>query len=104
VRLITLPEYDVCATLFYDNRMLFRTYNSGQDGLSIDYRSVYGILAAPPCTKFSKAAWNIKKPDRDFKEGMKCVRACFDVIALHQVYIKPVIRRGSSTPPFSPLA
>ncbi len=60
VRVITLPEYDVL------------TYQPPEN--------VYGILAAPPCTKFSKAAWNIKKADRDFAEGMKTVRACMDII------------------------
>lgn len=60
VRVITLPEYDV------------RTYEPPEN--------VYGILSAPPCTKFSKAAWNIKKTERDFKEGMEVVRACLDII------------------------
>ena len=60
VRNITLPDYDV------------RTY--------IPPKNVYGILAAPPCTKFSKACWNIKKKDRDFKSGMVEVRACLNII------------------------
>jgi len=60
VRLITLPDYDV------------RTYTPPPN--------VYGILAAPPCTKFSKAAWKIKKEDRDFIAGMECVRACMNII------------------------
>lgn len=38
-----------------------------------------GILAAPPCTMFSFARTNAKKP-RDLDEGMKCVRACLDII------------------------
>jgi hypothetical protein len=60
VRNITLPEYDV------------RTYEPPEN--------VYGILAAPPCTVFSKAAWNIKRADRNFKEGMEIVRACMNII------------------------
>jgi hypothetical protein len=60
VRLVTLPELDV------------RTYSPPEN--------VYGILAAPPCTKFSKAAWQIKKKDRDFKTGMETVRACLEII------------------------
>jgi len=60
VRLINLPDYDV------------RTY--------IPPDNVYGILAAPPCTKFSKATWYIKKKDRDFKLGMLVVRACLNII------------------------
>jgi len=60
VRLITLPDNDV------------RTY--------IPPDNVYGVLAAPPCTKFSKATWYIKKKDRDFKRGMLEVRACLNII------------------------
>jgi len=64
VRLITLPDNDV------------RTY--------IPPDNVYGVLAAPPCTEFSKACWNIKKKDRDFKGGMVEVRACLNIIWLIQ--------------------
>lgn len=59
VRVITLPEYDVC-----------------------DYKppqNVYGILAAPPCTMFSLARTRAKIP-RDFNEGMKTVEACLRII------------------------
>jgi len=59
VRLITLPENDVCDYVPPEN--------------------VYGILAAPPCTMFSFARTNAKKP-RDLQEGMKCVRACLNII------------------------
>lgn len=60
VRLITLPNYDV------------RTY--------IPPNNVYGILAAPPCTVFSLAAWKIPIPEKDFGSGMEIVRACYDII------------------------
>ena len=59
VRIITLPDNDVLTFEPPDN--------------------VYGILAAPPCTMFSFARTNAKKP-RDLKEGMECVRACLDII------------------------
>lgn len=59
VRNITLPTYDV------------RTYQPPEN--------VYGILAAPPCTMFSYARTNAKKP-RDLKEGMECARACLNII------------------------
>lgn len=57
VRLITLPDYDVC------------TYPPPE--------GVYGILAAPPCTEFSLA-----KADnpRDFDGAMKIVDACLQII------------------------
>jgi len=60
VRIITLPEYDV------------RSYEPPDN--------VYGILAAPPCTVFSRAAWKIPKEKKDFKSGMEIVQACLDII------------------------
>lgn len=39
----------------------------------------YGILAAPPCTMFSFARTNAKKP-RDLYEGMSTVKACLEII------------------------
>ncbi len=60
VRVITLPEHDV--------RMYAPPAN------------VYGVLAAPPCTTFSKAAWQVKKVDRRFNEGMETVRAVLNII------------------------
>ena len=59
VRLITFPDNDV------------RNY--------VPPENVYGVLAAPPCTMFSFARTNAKKP-RDLKEGMECVRACLNII------------------------
>lgn len=41
--------------------------------------NVYGIIANPPCTMFSIARTNAKKP-RDFKQGMECVEACLRII------------------------
>lgn len=77
VRVITLPKYDITDCVFVDDYLHF---NSTKGTMVIDAKKVYGVLAAPPCTKFSKAVWNIKKKDRDFKEGMKCVRACMNII------------------------
>lgn len=62
VRLITLP----------DNNVL----NFDINWINVE---VYGILAAPPCTMFSYARTRAKTP-RDLKEGMKCVRACLNII------------------------
>lgn len=64
VRPITLPEHDI------------RDEKLQQELIAL---KPYGILAAPPCTMFSFARTNAKKP-RDLKEGMECVRACLDVI------------------------
>ena len=79
VRIITLPEYDVCTTVLRDKDMLFRPHLDTQDGLAISYNDVYGILAAPPCTMFSFTRTKAIKP-RDLKQAMECVRACLEVI------------------------
>lgn len=63
---ITLPDHDVC-----------NWRNDAEITNYIDH--AYGILAAPPCTMFSFARTKAKKP-RDLYEGMKCVRACLDII------------------------
>lgn len=59
VRLVTTPDNDV------------RTYQPPNN--------VYGILAAPPCTMFSRARTTAKTP-RDFKQGMETVNACLRII------------------------
>lgn len=61
---VTLPEYDVRKWFQYT---------------LVNIESVYGILAAPPCTQFSLARTTAKTP-RDFKGGMEVVRACMDII------------------------
>jgi len=59
VRLITLPDNDI---FFYEPP-----------------ENVYGILAAPPCTMFSRARSRAKTP-RDFKTGFSAVHACLKII------------------------
>lgn len=48
-----------------------RTYTPPED--------VYGIIANPPCTNFSFARTNAKKP-RDLRAGMELVQACLRII------------------------
>lgn len=62
VRLVTLPEQDVC------------TYEPPDD--------VWGILAAPPCTEFavSGARWWAKKPTSKLQEAIKITEACIGII------------------------
>jgi len=59
VRLVTLPEKDVF------------TYKPPAN--------VYGILAAPPCTEFSKAKGS---HPRDFENAMRIVKACLNIVWL----------------------
>lgn len=62
VRVITLPDYDVCLYSPPDN--------------------VYGILAAPPCTEFSRAKHfhGKGKYNHDFRAGLEVVSACMRII------------------------
>ena len=68
VRVITLPAHDI---------RLFQTPTI----------SIYGVLAAPPCTMFSYARTKAKKP-RDLWEGMEIVQACLRII--WELQYKPV--------------
>ena len=64
VRLVTLPEYDVC------------TYDPPDH--------VHGVIAAPPCTHFSIACnrlWDEKDRDGRTIEGLKVLIACLKIIA-----------------------
>src|SRR3990167_58784 len=76
VRVITLPEYDVLDHIVSHKVIEFPGEGIGNIEVGLD--EVYGILAAPPCTMFSFARTNAKKP-RDLKEGMECVRACLNI-------------------------
>jgi hypothetical protein len=58
---ITLPKYDV------------RNFHLKPTD------KIYGILAAPPCTMFSRARTTAKTP-RDFEGAMEIVRACLEII------------------------
>lgn len=76
VRNITLPDYDVEKVEFNILSLIFwgKKHKS-----QIFYENIYGILAAPPCTMFSFARTNAKKP-RDLKQGIRTVEACLKII------------------------
>lgn len=75
---VTLPDYDILKTEIKGEYIIFQGGN--KEPLKVKISDIYGILAAPPCTKFSKARWRVKKKDRDFKSGMIEVRACLNII------------------------
>ncbi len=86
---ITLPKYNVQDCILYGNRFLIFWRQPIKNKFHDDYRKediqipvekIYGILAAPPCTEFSLAAWDKKKTDRDFKKAFGIVQACLDII------------------------
>jgi site-specific DNA-cytosine methylase len=65
VRVITLPMFDVTDPYIIEQCIRLKPY---------------GILAAPPCTIFSKANWRKSKEQRNYTEGMKTVISCLNII------------------------
>ena len=88
VRVITLPKYDI------------RNYKVPRLG------TIYGVLAAPPCTMFSLARTTAKTP-RNFKEAMQIVKACLEIIWHVQPHFwvmenpKGLLRKFLGKPAFS---
>jgi hypothetical protein len=81
VRIITLPEYDVTKVYFQDTYMVFVDQKdiAAYKNIVIEYSKIYGILAAPPCTQFSRAR-TTANTKRNLEEGMLAVRACMEII------------------------
>jgi len=77
VRVLTLPDFDV--ENWFEDRDFVQLLESN---------TVYGILAAPPCTMFSIAR-NDKTAleQRDLRKGVKTVQACLDII--HECLYNP---------------
>jgi hypothetical protein len=84
---ITLPRYNILATKFDDDIIVFRKDTNDNYRTKIKVKDVYGILAAPPCTMFSDARTNAKTP-RDLEGGMKLVHKCLEVIWYCQYWTK----------------
>lgn len=78
VRVVTLPDFDITKTAFTGKHFIFSKDGTKMD-MFVNLKDIHGILAAPPCTMFSFARTNAKKP-RDIKEGMVLVRQCFEII------------------------
>lgn len=76
---ITLPKWDVKKITFYDEYIVFQDPNIKRHQLLLEKDEIYGILATPPCTMFSFARTNAKKP-RDLRGGMDIVIACLKII------------------------
>lgn len=84
VHVITYPKFDVrkWSLIPYPegNRLVFlNPENNSQILLEIPLENIYGVLAAPPCTMFSRARTTAKTP-RDFEGAMSVVRACLEIV------------------------
>jgi hypothetical protein len=75
---ITLPDYSVRGNYVSKsaNNVIFVSQTDKPDILC-RISDIYGILAAPPCTEFSKAK---SGHTRDFESGMKAVKACLEIV------------------------
>jgi site-specific DNA-cytosine methylase len=91
VYVITLPDYDVtkCEICCVSGVWLLRFIHSTDPAktLIIKIADIYGILAAPPCTEFSKAKGGAP---RDFVGAMVVVSACLQIIWNCRMHGKPV--------------
>jgi hypothetical protein len=89
VRVITLPDFNVTDVDFEDDEVFCFNSQSESDHVHIHYgfyyRVIHGILAAPPCTEFSRAKTTAP---RDFAKGMETIRACMEIIWHCQTYGK----------------
>ena len=74
---ITLPFYDILKTEIKGGYIIFQ--GGTKESLAVWIYDVYGILAAPVCTMFSLARTRAKTP-RDFRQGMKLVIGCLNII------------------------
>lgn len=89
VFLITLPKYDVLPNYWAinDGHIFFypESFWPDHSGIyeAIPIKDIYGILAAPPCTEFSRAKTTVP---RDFEKGMETVRAVLEIIWQCQIH------------------
>lgn len=87
VHVITLPEYSIADHWIIGGGLLrFRKQVWKKDGgeyLDLPIKSIYGILAAPPCTMFSIA--RTTGSPRDFVGAMATVNNCLDIIQSVQI-------------------
>jgi hypothetical protein len=74
---VTLPFYDLLKTEIEGDYIIFQ--GGSKKPLKVRISDIYGILAAPVCTMFSLARTRAKTP-RDFREGMKLVISCLNII------------------------
>lgn len=79
VRLITLPDYDVTQTVV-DTVIPAIVFHGSAETMRVPAGEIHGILAAPPCTMFSRARSNSKAKPRDLATAMVVVQACMEII------------------------
>jgi len=96
VHVLTLPQYDVTNVYMgpsnlpsFDGAQIiaFRGTDPEIGDLAFRADQIHGILAAPPCTEFSRAKTTAP---RDYAKGMETVRACLEIIWHCQIHGKLV--------------
>lgn len=79
VRVITMPRFDVKKCSFNRVRSEITFFSTIGNHMTIYVPDVYGILAAPPCTQFSRARTVARTP-RDLDGAMEIVQACLGIV------------------------
>lgn len=82
VKRITLPHYDVRHVTITKTHIVFHSIGPLLlEDIKVKLTAVHGILAAPPCTEFSRMR-NYKEMGLypKWAEGLVAVRACEDII------------------------
>lgn len=74
---LTLPRCDITKTTFRNDGYIEFRRPDGVLEVAVNSSIVHGILAAPPCTEFSKAK---STAPRDFEKGMETIEACMKII------------------------
>lgn len=77
VIVVTLPHHDIRHAVLNPRGICFPSRTA--DSIVVQKQDVYGILAAPPCTMFSRARTTAKTP-RDFVGAMQIVSACLEIV------------------------
>jgi hypothetical protein len=81
VHVITLPDLDITKARILPDGLIEFPYEHPLKTVPflVNPKTVVGILAAPPCTMFSRARTTAKTP-RDFDGAMEVVKACLEII------------------------
>lgn len=81
VNVITLPQYDILQTKISDDGefITFKNKKYWDGGCTVRVDAIVGILAAPPCTMFSRARTRASTP-RDFAGAMAVIEVILKIV------------------------
>ena len=78
VHVVTLPDYDVTKVNIDGKYITFLPQTLEAQPIRVRIAHVYGILCAPPCTEFSLAGADWRRPK--WLQGLETVEACERIV------------------------